>query len=110
MKGATARRNKPVRTTSRGAGCRLGILDAASGAQVEQCTGPAPDGSCPRVVIGEVIPCAGHLLIRADAAGGLSYEVSAQMTLCPLTLAASLAVANDNALLPTAPQVATAWV
>ena len=74
------------------------ILDEASGEQVQRCYGPAPDGSCPRVNIGDILPCAGHALRPADAVAGRRYSVSAQATLCPVTIAAALAVTPDTLL------------
>ncbi|MBV8529434.1 MAG: hypothetical protein JOZ75_14080 [Candidatus Dormibacteraeota bacterium] len=74
----------------------LRIIDEATGAQVQQCTGPLPDGSCPRVAIGDILPCAGHgLAPAASGAGAQPYAVPGQATLCPVTLAAALAVASD---------------
>lgn len=77
----------------------LRILDEETGGEVQRCTGPLPDGSCPRVAIGDILPCAGHALIPAAAAGGQPYAVSGQATLCPVTLAAAIAVASDSPLL-----------
>lgn len=75
------------------------LLDPATHQEVGRCAGPAPDGSCPAVGIGEVIACAGCALVPAQAAGSPPYTVSRQMTLCPCTLAAALAVPSDSALL-----------
>ena len=74
---------------------KLLILDESSHEVTQRCTGPAPDGSCPRVAIGDILPCAGHLLVPEDAAGGTPYAVAGQATLCPVTLAAALAVNSD---------------
>lgn len=77
----------------------LQILDEASGKQVQRCNGPAPDGSCPRVNVGDILPCAGYALRPADTgAGRRRYSVSAQATLCPVTIAAALAVTPDTLL------------
>jgi hypothetical protein len=80
----------------------LRILDEATGDEVLRCTGPLPDGSCPRVVIGDILPCAGHALIPEMAARGQAYAVPGRATLCPVTLAAALAVASDSPLLADA--------
>ena len=72
------------------------ILDRDSGREVQRCAGPAPDGSCPRVAIGDVLPCGGHLLVPSDTSGGRAYRVSGQATLCPVTVAAALAVESDS--------------
>ena len=56
------------------------------------CSGPASDGACPRVARGHVLPCAGAILAAPDQLGGRPYQVGATMTICPLTLAASLGV------------------
>jgi hypothetical protein len=75
------------------------ILDEATGREVERCTGPAADGSCPRVSVGDILPCAGHALVaERTGAVGRPYGVSGQATLCPVTLAAALAVASDAVL------------
>jgi hypothetical protein len=71
------------------------ILDEVSGVEVQRCTGPAADGSRPRVAIGDIIPCSGHALVPAGAHTTHPYAVSGQATLCPLT------VAQPSRLLPT---------
>jgi hypothetical protein len=78
----------------------LRILDKATGKEVMRCIGPAPDGSCPRVEIGDIIPCSGHALVEASWDDAYTYEVSGQATLCPLTVAAALAVPPDTYLTP----------
>lgn len=75
------------------------LLDPATRREVGRCAGPAPDGSCPAVSIGEVIPCAGRAVVPAHATGTPPYTASRQMTLCPCTLAAALAVPSDSELL-----------
>ncbi|MBV8194360.1 MAG: hypothetical protein JOY80_02410 [Candidatus Dormibacteraeota bacterium] len=74
----------------------LRILDEVTGSEVQRCTGPASDGSCPRVAIGDLLPCAGHALMP-ERSTGQPYAVSGQATLCPVTLAAALAVDSDSA-------------
>lgn len=72
------------------------ILDPSTGEEVQRCTGPLPDGSCPRVDQGDILPCAEHALApELCAPGAQPYEVSGQATLCPVTVAAALAVASD---------------
>lgn len=74
----------------------LRILDAESGEEVQRCTGPAADGSCPRVALGDILPCAGHALAPATSPpSSQPYAVAGTATLCPVTLAAALAVASD---------------
>lgn len=75
------------------------LLDPTTHAEVGRCGGPAPDGSCPAVNIGEVIACAGCAVVPAQATGTPVYTVARQMTLCPRTLAAALAVPSDAELL-----------
>ena len=78
----------------------LRILDEASGGEVQRCIGQLPDGSCPRVAIGEILPCAGYALLPQHvAAGAQPYAVPGGATLCPVTVAAALAVASDTPLL-----------
>lgn len=76
----------------------LRILDQATGVQVQQCTGPLPDGSCPRVALGDIVPCAGHAVVPALAAPGTqAHAVPGLATGCPVTLAAMIAIASDAA-------------
>lgn len=76
------------------------ILDEATGREVQRCAGPAADGSCPQVAIGDLLPCAGHALVpNGSSAGAQPYAVSGQATLCPVTLAAALAVTSDAVLM-----------
>jgi hypothetical protein len=78
----------------------LFILDEATRREVQRCTGPAADGSCPRVAIGDVLPCAGHALMPAGSgASAQPYAVSGQAMLCPVTLAAALALTSDSVLM-----------
>ena len=79
----------------------LVMRDPATGAEVARCIGPRPDGACPRVGIGDVLPCAGCLLAPAGADLAAAYPVAAQMTLCPVTLALAMAVTPDTVLLTT---------
>ena len=51
------------------------------------------------MAVGAVVPCAGDLVVPAGIEDPRPYLVSAQMTLCPRTLADTLAVASDSALL-----------
>ena len=75
----------------------LRILDEVTGSQLQRCNGPAPGGSCPRVAIGDLLPCAGHAL-APEGSSGQPYAVSGEATLCPVTLAVALAVASDSVL------------
>lgn len=75
------------------------ILAPGTHAVVGSCGGPSADGACPRVAIGEMIPCAGYELARSGAPGASLYEVSPHMTLCPLTVAEALAVHSDSTLI-----------
>ena len=75
------------------------ILDESSGSEVQRCTGPAADGSCPRVKVGELLPCSGHALVPAESTGQ-PYAVPGQATLCPVTLAAALAISSDSLFTP----------
>jgi hypothetical protein len=71
------------------------ILGLEPGDQNDHCRGPDSDGSCPRVGVGEVVPCAGCILQPASAGERRPYLVSRQATLCPVTLAQALAVPSD---------------
>jgi hypothetical protein len=78
----------------------LRMLDEATGDEVQRCTGPLPDGSCPRVEIGDILPCAGYALVPEAAAGTQAYAVSGRATLCPVTLAAAIAIPSDQPFIP----------
>lgn len=71
------------------------ILDEKDGSVIGRCTGPAADGSCPRVAVGELVPCAGTELVSPGAGAMHPYDVPASMTVCPVTLANMLAVTSD---------------
>ena len=73
----------------------IAILDEEDGSVIGRCTGPAADGSCPRVAVGELVPCAGAELLTAGGIDGKPYDVASSMTLCPVTLASMLAVSSD---------------
>lgn len=45
---------------------RVGILDPVTGEVVAECRGPLPDGTCP-LMIGGVVPCAGHRVASLTA-------------------------------------------
>lgn len=74
------------------------VGEAASGEEAIY-LGPSPDGACPFVGIGDVVPCAGDTLVLARPPGAPPYTVPSQMTLCPCTVAAALAVPADWDLL-----------
>jgi hypothetical protein len=78
-----------------GADMDIRILQDES--ELARCLGPAPDGSCPRVAVGDLIPCAGHAVIAGRAAHPHPYAVSGRATLCPITLATILTVESDAA-------------
>lgn len=79
----------------------LVMRDPVTGDVVSRCNGPRADGACPRVAVGEVLPCAGCILAPANAGSAAGYPVSTQMTLCPVTLALAVAVTPDTVLLNT---------
>ncbi|HVC41524.1 MAG TPA: hypothetical protein VND54_06070 [Candidatus Saccharimonadales bacterium] len=75
------------------------ILDPGTHNVVGSCSGPSANGACPRVAIGEMVPCASYELALSGARDARSYEVSPRMTLCPLTVAEALAVQSDSTLI-----------
>ena len=75
------------------------ILNPGTHGVIGSCVGPAADGACPRVAIGQMVPCAGYELAPAGVRHVRPYEVSPQMTLCPLTVAQALAVESDSTLI-----------
>jgi len=65
---------------------RVEILDLRRDEVVDRCTGADEGGDCPRSYPGEVVPCAGHLLV-AEAESvewRLAMEVGHFATQCPL--------------------------
>lgn len=75
------------------------ILNPGTHGVIASCVGPSADGACPRVAIGEMVPCAGYELAPAGARNVRLYEVSPRMTMCPLTVAQALAVESDSSLI-----------
>jgi hypothetical protein len=75
------------------------ILAPGTHRVVGSCSGPSANGACPRVAIGEMIPCAGYELALSGARDTRPYEVSPRMTLCPVTVAEALAVESDSTLI-----------
>lgn len=73
--------------------------DPTTHAVAWNCQGPDERGACPRVAIGEMVPCIGLWLANPDALSN-PYTVPKGMTLCPVTLTHALAVASDSSLLP----------
>jgi len=67
------------------------------GDEVARCTGPSADGSCPRVAIGDLVPCASHEVVPGRATQSRPCAVSGQSTICPVTLAAMITVKSDAA-------------
>lgn len=72
---------------------RTGQIDA-------HCDGPLRNGACPRVAMGDVVPCSKHLLVRVGDPSMEGYAVPAELTICPVVLAQSLAVPVETSLLP----------
>jgi hypothetical protein len=75
------------------------IFDRETHGVVSSCGGPSADGACPRVAIGDMVPCAGYGLAISGTRDTRPYEVSPRMTLCPLTVAEALAVQSDSTLI-----------
>jgi hypothetical protein len=65
---------------------QAGIVDRRRGEVVDVCSGADEHGQCPRAQPGEVVPCAGHLLLaEADSVDWrLALEVGDLATQCPL--------------------------
>ncbi len=78
-------------------GTQTTLVIGQAGIEIDRCSGPTSDGSCPRVAVGSILPCSGHTLQSADASvGAQPYPVSAGATLCPVTLAAALAIDHEG--------------
>jgi hypothetical protein len=74
------------RTRDPDATARVAIIDGATGDQVDGCSGPLRDGTCPRAVAGLAVPCAGQR-IRGDlwvASRHFCFDVAPGSTRCPL--------------------------
>ena len=70
------------------------IVDKDSERVVERCGGPEPDGSCPYVAPGDVLPCAGmqlFVLVGEDIEGDC-IEVAHTAVSCPLSEPGRLAL------------------
>lgn len=77
---------------------RIAACSALSGRFDVFCRGPGPDGACCRAAIGEPAACAGLFVRPARGPGDPVYPVPSTLTLCPVTLARSLAVPTDSTL------------
>ena len=78
------------------------LVDLTTTSVADVCTGPDANGACPRVRIGETVACSGRAL-RLHGVAGAGYAVGSAMTLCPVTLAASLAVPVETDLIEQGP-------
>lgn len=56
------------------------------GAPADRCSGPDPDGNCPRAALGERVACAGRRLraVHGLPIEGWDIEVADDATGCPL--------------------------
>ena len=80
------------------------VIRAADGEVVGECAGPDARGQCPRVALGEVVPCAGQSLTADGHGSWLPYAVPGDETTCPVALALALAASPDALpALPPAP-------
>jgi hypothetical protein len=62
------------------------VIDRATERVMTRCVGPDPDGSCPHVAPGELVPCAGHklLILEGEGIDGLELAVSPGEVSCPV--------------------------
>jgi len=73
------------------------VIRDSWGRTMAHCTGPAPDGRCPRVEIGETVPCAGCTIAPDGAAPAVRYTVGADEVSCPVIIGMALAGTPDTA-------------
>lgn len=71
------------------------VIRDMTGRLVGRCAGPAPRGACPRVDIGDVVPCAGDTLAPGGPGCWLPYAVASGETTCPITSALVMAGSPD---------------
>ncbi len=71
------------------------VIRDMTGRLVGRCDGPAPRGACPRVAMGDVVPCAGDSLAPDGPGRRLPYAVAPGETMCPITSALVLAGSPD---------------
>jgi hypothetical protein len=66
----------------------LRIVDPEGGDPADWCTGPAATGECPRVAVGQQVPCAGKQLFPfgGDLDPSQARWVSAREDECPLPI------------------------
>jgi hypothetical protein len=76
--------------------CQIVIRDAW-GAAKAHCSGPTPAGACPRVGVGETVPCAGSTIAPDRPGAWLPYKVPDAEVTCPVTTALALAGSPDTA-------------
>jgi len=69
--------------------CEIAIIDPVSGEVVDHCSGPLPDGRCPRAQDGERVPCAAHGLAPKSGTGleGWTFQiVDRDLEECPISV------------------------
>jgi hypothetical protein len=88
-------------------GTTLDIIayDPKTGSVAWHCPGPDARGACPRVAIGEEMPCIGKTLVVLGATED-PYVVAPHMTLCPVTLALALGTTMGREAHPVPPVAA----
>ncbi|HZS15282.1 MAG TPA: hypothetical protein VFC09_11850 [Candidatus Dormibacteraeota bacterium] len=72
------------------------VIRDAWGVAMAHCSGPAPSGACPRVGVGETVPCAGHTIVPDRPGAWLPYKVPDSEVSCPVTAALALAGSPDT--------------
>lgn len=73
------------------------VIRDAWGRDMAHCTGPASDGRCPRVEIGETVPCAGSTIAPDGAVRSVRYTVRVDEVTCPVTIGLAQAGSPDAA-------------
>jgi hypothetical protein len=71
------------------------VIRDMTGRLVARCDGPAHRGACPRVDIGDVVPCAGDTLAPGGPGRYVPFAVAPGETMCPITSALVMAGSPD---------------
>ena len=85
--------------------CDIEIIDPATGEVVDHCSGPLPDGRCPRALDGTRVPCAGHRLAPQSGTGLEGWRlhiVDHDLEECPIAVLTGSAQAYTPAVAPEA--------
>ncbi len=72
------------------------VIRDSWGAAMAHCSGPTPDGRCPRAAFGAVVPSAGRSVAVDTAGRTVAYAGPEQEVSCPVTVALAMATSPDS--------------